>query len=99
MDYEIDIDGCLDSIDVKVLHNALASALRVEEVSGAVLSVSVVNNSTIPRLNRAHLQHDYPTDVVSFQLDWSHADHRRPSGTATERSKDARIEGAIVATP
>ena len=98
MDYEIDIDGCPASIDVMALNNALESALRVEEVSEAVLSVTVVDNPTIHRLNRDHLQHDYPTDVISFQLDWSHADRNQPPGTATDRSKDARIEGEIVAS-
>ncbi len=32
-------------------------------------SISVVDDATIHRLNRQHLQHDWPTDVISFVFD------------------------------
>ena len=35
------------------------------------LSIAVVDDSTIHELNRRHLAHDYPTDVLSFCLDES----------------------------
>ena len=37
--------------------------------SRADISLAVVDDPTIHRLNRQHLQHDFPTDVLSFVLD------------------------------
>ena len=42
----------------------------MEQVASAVLSISIVDDQTIHTLNRDHLQHDEPTDVISFQLDF-----------------------------
>jgi probable rRNA maturation factor len=33
------------------------------------VSISIVDDPTIHRLNREHLQHDWPTDVISFAFD------------------------------
>ena len=38
-------------------------------ISRGEISVAIVDDSTIHELNRAHLEHDYPTDVLSFQLE------------------------------
>lgn len=43
-------------------------ALREENISSANISVALVDNRTIHRLNCQFLQHDYPTDVVTFPL-------------------------------
>lgn len=69
--YEIDICNRQSSMDPAIdeLKAALLTALRQEQVATAVLSVSIVDNPTIHRLNREHLQHDYPTDVISFALE------------------------------
>lgn len=32
------------------------------------LSISVIDDPTIHRINREHLQHDWPTDVISFEF-------------------------------
>lgn len=73
MDHEIDISNRQTAIpvDVDALHAAILTALELEQVESAVLSVSVVSNEEIHVLNRDHLDHDYPTDVISFQLDYS----------------------------
>ena len=73
MAFEIDISDDQDSlqVDIKQLTHAIAHALHVEQVASAVLSVSIVDNATIHVINREHLQHDYPTDVISFQLDFA----------------------------
>ncbi|MEN0111320.1 MAG: rRNA maturation RNase YbeY, partial [Planctomycetota bacterium] len=51
---------------------------RIRRVVGAILadagyaegelSVAVVDDPTMHELNRRHLAHDYPTDVLSFPL-------------------------------
>ena len=37
--------------------------------SQAEISLVIVDDPTIHKLNRTHLQHDYPTDVLSFVFD------------------------------
>ena len=101
MTFEIDIScsSHLTGIDEYELERAILHALQEENVAGAVLSISVVDNETIHRLNREHLQHDYPTDVISFQLDWHCPDDdelTEPPLTPTGRSKGAMIEGDII---
>jgi probable rRNA maturation factor len=69
--FEIDISNRqkLVSLSIDDLRQTLLHALRMEQVAGAVLSISIVDNQTIHELNREHLQHDYPTDVISFPLE------------------------------
>ncbi len=74
--FEIDISNRQSALrfDENSLHAAVLKALAIERVSSAVLSISIVDNSAIHVINRDHLQHDYPTDVISFQLDFASAD-------------------------
>ncbi|MCR9199147.1 MAG: rRNA maturation RNase YbeY [Planctomycetaceae bacterium] len=100
MSFEIDIcdNHPEQSVDVTALKGAVEHALSVEEVRTAVLSVTIVDDATIHQLNRDHLAHDYPTDVISFQLEWSALESDEPPLQATGRSRGASIEGEIVAS-
>lgn len=47
-------------------------AVRILEDAGIVagmLSIVLVDNATIHELNKQFLQHDYPTDVISFRIE------------------------------
>ena len=70
MSFEIDISNCQKTVavDCHAIRAAILHALQIEHVASAVLSVSIVDNAAIRVINRDHLQHDYPTDVLSFQL-------------------------------
>ena len=60
MTYEVDITAnmqCVD-VDLMALRQALIQSLRIESVAEAVLSVSLVDNATIHKINLHHLQHD-----------------------------------------
>ena len=74
--FEIDISNRQSALrfDENSLHAAVLKALEIEQVSSAVLSISIVDNPAIHVINRDHLQHDFPTDVISFQLDFVSAD-------------------------
>ncbi|MCP4173731.1 MAG: rRNA maturation RNase YbeY [Fuerstiella sp.] len=100
MPHEIDISCSHPTypLNRSDLLETLYHGLRVENVGNAVLSVSVVDNLMMHRLNREYLQHDYPTDVISFQLEWTSGDGVAglPSRLPTGRSTDANIEGEIV---
>ena len=70
--FEIDISNRQSALafDENRVQAAVFRALAIEQVASAVLSISIVDNSAIHKINRDHLQHDYPTDVISFQLDF-----------------------------
>ena len=72
MTYEIDISNSQSSLkfDCQALQAAVIQGLKLEGVTSAVLSISIVDNKAIHVINRDHLRHDYPTDVISFQLDF-----------------------------
>lgn len=100
MNFEIDIAVECDSVKSpgqlqSALHAALQHGLHAESVAGAVLSVTVVDDRTMHHLNRAHLNHDYTTDVISFPLEWS-GPAEQPPTTDSDRAKDAIVEGEIV---
>jgi len=42
--------------------------LRLEGHSRASISIAVVDDETIQGINRTHLGHDWPTDVITFPL-------------------------------
>ena len=69
--YQIDISNEQDRLDLSAdwLQDIVRQTLAQEHVRIANISIAVVDNATIWRLNRRHLQHDYPTDVLSFLLD------------------------------
>lgn len=76
MPFEIDISNRQKtvSVDCHAIRGAMVHALEMEHVASAVLSVSIVDNAAIHAINRKHLQHDYPTDVISFQLGFETAE-------------------------
>ncbi len=97
--WEIDVSfRCpADDVDARYLKTAVETALRIEQVSRAVLSITLVDDDTIRRIHRDHLQKDCPTDVISFPLDWQHPSRRQPAEGESGRSAGAAIEGEIVA--
>lgn len=105
--WEIDFrndQNCL-VVDTDRLRDALITALEIEHVASAVLSVSIVDNAAIHKLNRDHLQHDFPTDVISFQLDFTVDPESDLPADADPAAEDclpsafgANIEGEIIAS-
>ncbi len=51
------------------LVQAVEAIFRDAHVEHATLSIAIVDDPTIHRLNRQYLDHDYPTDVLSFLLE------------------------------
>ena len=54
------------SPDVASLAGAVEAALRAHGVTAGEIAVAAVDDSEIHELNRRFLQHDYPTDVITF---------------------------------
>ena len=96
--YEVEID---DSQKVlKVDHRRLAdvarSVLAAEKSVSASISIAIVDNETIHDLNIRYLQHDYPTDVLSFLLEEEIDPDSLPIPKGAPRGRGKRIEGEII---
>jgi len=71
-------------------------ALAAEEVAHATISVALVDNQAIHRLNRQHLNHDYETDVLSFLFDSEPNETSTAAVPTNPRGTGRRIDGEIV---
>src|SRR6476619_6969707 len=56
------------SIDRPRLKEVARTVLEGEGVNAAAISLAFVDNATIHRLNKQFLEHDEPTDVITFPL-------------------------------
>lgn len=74
-------------LDKRMLKRIVRDALEHERIASAEVSLVFVGDEEMHALNRRHLAHDYPTDVLSFLLD--------ESETTTGRHIEAEI---IVST-
>lgn len=57
------------AVDERRLVGAAIAVLRDSDFSSANISLAVIDDETMHELNRRHLDHDYPTDVLSFVLE------------------------------
>lgn len=90
---------------VQLDHAELARVVRVtlaaEQVSRAEISVALVTGTSMHRLNRKYLDHDYTTDVLSFLLSSEPDEDADRTGQAASvetelRGSGLRIDGEIV---
>lgn len=68
------------SVDQQRLAEGIRRVLSSEGIRRAQISLAVVDDPTIHELNRRFLEHDWPTDVITFLLD----------------DEGGRLEGEIV---
>jgi probable rRNA maturation factor len=57
--------------DAERLRRAVRHAFRNANGRNVRIGVAIVDDATIHDLNRRHLNHDYPTDVLSYPLEES----------------------------
>ncbi len=62
-----DVQGHLP-LDPEDLAGLARRVLLFEGVERGSISIALVDDATIHALNRRHLDHDWPTDVISFRL-------------------------------
>jgi probable rRNA maturation factor len=67
-------------VDARRLKQAVRRVLAEERITAAVVSIAVVDDEAIRRLNAHYLGHDYATDALSFVLE----------------AGEGRIEGQII---
>jgi probable rRNA maturation factor len=56
------------AVDRARMRETVRAVLEGEDVADYEISLAFVDNPTIQRLNQRYLQHDEPTDVLSFPL-------------------------------
>jgi len=71
------------------LRRAVRTVLRGEAVTEGQIELAVVDDPTIRRLNGRYLQHDEPTDVLSFVLERSPTSLEGQIVVSTDRAKAA----------
>ena len=81
---EIADEQSAHAIDHARLKRAVHSVLHAAGIQSAEISVAIVDDSRMHALNRQYLDHDYPTDVLSFVLE-----HDAAAGS---------LEGEIIAS-
>lgn len=63
------VDGIATPLSRSRSQRVVEEVLRAEKVRSALVSVAFVSNRMIASLNRKHLDHGGPTDVISFGFD------------------------------
>lgn len=96
--YDVEIDDSQKTL--KVEHCRLLDVVRwvlaAERCASATISLALVDDKTIHDLNDRFLQHDYPTDVLSFLLESELAPASLPIPRNSPRGCGKRLEGEII---
>jgi probable rRNA maturation factor len=85
---DVSADGARTALASARVKRVAAAVLRAEGVRDALVSIAFVSAREIARLNKRHLAHAGPTDVISFAL-----------GARNERSAAHPVVGDIYIAP
>jgi probable rRNA maturation factor len=98
--YEIEIANNQDRLEIneEFLTEVVRTTLAAEQVKSAEISVALVDNAEIHTLNRQYLEHDYETDVLSFQLDFEPGPQTTDAPAASGRAAGATLSGEVIAS-
>lgn len=66
LNLHIDNRQNVHAVDIAALHQRLTAVISAERSASADVTVVLVDDAEIHRLNRTFLGHDWPTDVVTF---------------------------------
>ena len=66
LDIAVSTNGHRSPISQSAIVEASRATLRAEKVSNALVSITLLDRPAIARMNRTHLSHAGPTDVISF---------------------------------
>ncbi|QDT55572.1 Endoribonuclease YbeY [Caulifigura coniformis] len=79
------------------LKSVIRAVLEDEQVASAEISLAIVGDEEIHRVNREHLDHDFPTDVISFLYSGNHDPNSvAGKGTSKRRGAGQALEGELV---
>ena len=99
-DFEVDVSDSQShvAIDRAAARALVERVLRGEGVESASISLAFVDDPTIHRINREHLDHDEPTDVVTFALS-DEGDDRLCGELVISAETAARVAAEVGAEP
>ena len=84
-------------LDEARLREAVVRVLTDERVPSATISLALVDDAEIQRVNREFLGHDFPTDVISFRLN---EDEGQGSGRGLRvEGRGLTVRGSEEGTP
>lgn len=66
LDISVSTNGFRTSLGRAGIADAARAALRAERVKNALISITLLDNRGIAKMNREHIGHSGPTDVISF---------------------------------
>lgn len=75
-------------VNRKLLRRAIRAVLEGEGINAAEISLAIVSDGEIARLNKTYLNHEGPTDVITFPLS-------RPGASPLEGEIVVSIETAV----
>ncbi len=92
--YTIEITGqhTTSDADRSFFTDAIRRVLQEENVASATISLVFVDDAEIHRINREFLEHDHPTDVISFLLN----DASEAAAAADLVPPDVTINGELI---
>jgi len=91
-------DGVRVPVGVERVRRLARDVLRAEGIRDALISIAFVRSGTIARLNRAHLGHRGPTDVLAFGFA-PPARRLRSSRAAASRVRPRALVGDVYIAP
>ena len=99
-EFEVDVGDSQTfvSIDRQGVRALVERVLRGEGVDFASISLAFVDDPTIHRVNREHLDHDEPTDVVTFALS-DEGDDRLSGELVISTETAARVAAELGVDP
>lgn len=83
-------------IDLRAISALARETLALERVTAAEVSVAFVDDAQIHEINRAYLNHDFPTDVITFRLDGNEPHGQAGARGTVRRGAGQTIDGEIV---
>lgn len=81
------------AVDAKRLMSAARRVLVDSKFKSAMVSIAVVDDAKIHDLNRQFLNHDYPTDVLSFVLDADESHLKGEVVLSADTARSVAVEG------
>jgi probable rRNA maturation factor len=83
-------------LDHDWIERRVQTTLLAEQVHSAEVSIALLDDVAIHALNRDHLGHDYPTDVISFAYDSQSCVGDRPAFADVPRGKGLILDGEVL---
>lgn len=94
---EIANEQSILDLDEDCLRTRIQETLIAQQIDNASLSVALVDDEAIHVINREHLGHDYPTDVISFSYSENLLSTAMPSGNSLQsESESSMLDGELV---